>query len=139
MGVGTTIKMSKTQLMHNANVEGGFIGALLPMLATAGRFLLSSVLPTVATGLLSGVGQAAGATAVNKIAGNGVMYIKKNGMGAKIQTDGHGLYSVAMAKRKFAWRRHVHQKRIWIQSIGAGLLLGPNSPFQKIPILGMIL
>ncbi|KAH3898424.1 hypothetical protein DPMN_022655 [Dreissena polymorpha] len=28
--------MSKTQIEHNAKVEGGFIGAILPALATAG-------------------------------------------------------------------------------------------------------
>ena len=55
---GVTIKMSKTQLQHNAKVEGGFIGAILPLLATAGKFLLSSALPALATGLLDGVGSA---------------------------------------------------------------------------------
>src|SRR5678816_1061251 len=55
-GKGVTIKMSKTQLIHNAKVEGGFIGAILPFLATAGKFLLSSVLPGLAQGALAGVG-----------------------------------------------------------------------------------
>lgn len=91
-GTGVTIKMSKTQLMHNAKVEGGFIGALRPMLETAGRFLLSSLLPTLATGLLSGVGQATGSTVVNKIAGNGIIYVKKNGMGCKVTQKGAGMY-----------------------------------------------
>src|SRR6218665_179829 len=45
-GTGMALKMSKTQLEHNAKVEGGFIGAILPFLATAGKFLLSSVLPS---------------------------------------------------------------------------------------------
>jgi len=42
------------------------------MLATAGKgkFLLSNVLPSLATGALAGVASAA---AINKIAGNGVM------------------------------------------------------------------
>src|SRR6218665_1053831 len=39
-GKGVTIKMSKTQIEYNKKVEGGFIGALLPMLATAGKFLV---------------------------------------------------------------------------------------------------
>jgi ABC-type anion transport system duplicated permease subunit len=47
------------------------------MLATAGKFLLSSVLPSLATGLLTGVGSAAGSTAVNKIAGNGIVIREK--------------------------------------------------------------
>ena len=94
-GTGVTIKMSKTQLVHNAKIEGGFIGALL---ATAGKFLLSNILPTLATGLLSGVGQAAGSTVVNKIAGNGVsggqvIYLKRGGRCYKIgQYKASGLY-----------------------------------------------
>jgi hypothetical protein len=138
-GTGVTIKMSKTQLMHNAKVEGGFIGAILPMLATAGRFLLYSVLPPLATRLLSGVGQAAGSTAVNKIAGNGVMYIKKNGMGAKIQTDGRGLYLSPWQKGSSLGEGMFLKSGSGYMPVGSGLLLGPNSPFQKIPILGMLL
>src|SRR6218665_3779634 len=46
-GTGITIKMSKSQLHHNMKVEGGFLPALLPLLATARKFLLSSVLPSV--------------------------------------------------------------------------------------------
>src|ERR1043165_7793781 len=72
-GKGVTIKMSKTQLAHNAKVEGGFIGAILPFLATAGKFLLSKVLPSLATGAMAGIGSAA-ASKVDKISGSGVLY-----------------------------------------------------------------
>ena len=65
-GTGATIKMSKTQLVHNAKVEGGFIGAILPFLATAGKFLLSSVLPSLTTGALSGLGSAATTKIIDK-------------------------------------------------------------------------
>src|ERR1043165_7070569 len=61
-GKRVTIKMSKTQLVYNAKVEGGFIGAILPFLATAGKFLLSSVLPSLATGAMAGIGSAPAAT-----------------------------------------------------------------------------
>lgn len=142
-GTGVTIKMSKTQLEHNEKVEGGFIGALLPMLATAGKFFLSSVLPTLATGVLSGVGQAAGSTVVNKISGNeingrGVIYLKKNGMGCKIRAAGEGLYLSPWQKGSSLG------EGLFLKSgsgyvNGSGLLFGPNSPFQNIPILGMIL
>ena len=66
-GTGVTIKFSKTQLEHNKTVVGGFIGAILPFLAMAGKSLLSSVIPSLATGLLSGVGAAAGSKNVDKI------------------------------------------------------------------------
>ena len=36
-GQGIILRMSKTQLMHNTKI-GGFISALLPFLATAGKF-----------------------------------------------------------------------------------------------------
>src|SRR6218665_1996462 len=44
---GIAIKMSKSQVHHNMKVEGGFLPALLPLLATAGKFLFSSVLPSL--------------------------------------------------------------------------------------------
>jgi hypothetical protein len=72
-GTGMIIKMSKTQLENNKKVEGGFIGAILPFLATAGRFLLGSVLPSLAQGALGGLGAAAGSKLVDKISGSGVM------------------------------------------------------------------
>src|SRR6218665_489275 len=65
-GTGITIKMSKSQL-HN-KVEGGFLPALLPLLATAGKFLLSSVLPSLATGALTGLAN----TGVSKLMGSGL-------------------------------------------------------------------
>src|SRR5687767_3072416 len=84
-GTGVTLKMSKTQLDHNAKVEGGFIGAILPFLATAGKFLLSKVLPSLATGALSGLGSAA---ATKLVSGSGVLYVKKGGMACKVVPAG---------------------------------------------------
>src|SRR6218665_3061729 len=91
-GTGMALKMSKTQLEHNAKVEGGFIGAILPFLATAGKFLLSSVLPSLATGALTGIGSAAASKVVDKISGSGVIYVKKGGRNYKIVRQGEGLY-----------------------------------------------
>ena len=39
-GTGVVIHLSKTQLMHNSKIEGGFIGALLPLLGAAGSFFI---------------------------------------------------------------------------------------------------
>ena len=133
-GVGVTIKMSKTQLAQNAKVEGGFIGALLPMLATAGKFLLSSVLPSIATGALS----AAGSAAVNKLTGNGILYLKKNSMGVKVRSAGEGLYLAPWAKGSSVGEG-LYLKSGSRYVDGRGLILGPNSPFKNIPILGLIL
>jgi hypothetical protein len=137
-GTGITIKISKTQLEHNKTVVGGFIGAILPFLATAGKFLLSSVIPSLATGLLGGIGAATGTKVVDKISGSGIMYLKKNGLSCKVIPAGQGLYLTPWNKGSAVG------SGLYIKSgsgyvDGRGLLLGPNSPFQNIPILGMIL
>src|SRR2546428_11024278 len=91
-GKGTTIKMSKTQLVHNAKVEGGFIGAILPFLATAGKFLLSKILPSLATGAMAGIGFSAASEIVDKIKGSGGLYGNRGGIVGKIKAVGDGLY-----------------------------------------------
>ena len=85
--------MSGRQLKHNTQ-EGGFIGALLPMLGTAARVVgpalmgvAKKVLPHLATGALSGLAS----TGVSKLFGNG-LYLKKGGTVAQIETDGKGVY-----------------------------------------------
>ena len=135
-GTGVTIKMSKTQLEHNAKVEGEFIGALLPMLETGGRLLLSSVLPMLATGVLSGVGQAAGFTVVNKIAGNGVgggiVYLKKNEMGCKIRAAGQGLYLSPWQKGS-SLGEGMYLKSGWVRSSWFRTSTGPEFAISKYP------
>lgn len=135
-GTGVTLKMSKTQLDHNAKVEGGFIGAILPFLATAGKFLLSKVLPSLATGALSGLGSAA---TTKLISGSGVLYVKKGGMACKVVPTGTGLYLSPWKKGNSVTASGLYMKRGSGYVNGEGLILGPNSPFQNIPILGMIL
>ena len=126
-GTGMTIKMSKTQLEHNAKVEGGFISAILPFLATAGKFLLSSL----ATGVL-------GAAGSKMVDGSGVMYLKKSGIACKVIPAGQGLYLAPWNKGSTVGSG-VYLKTGTGYVDGEGLLLGPNSPFKNIPILGMIL
>src|SRR6218665_3767613 len=84
---GITNKMSKSQLHHNMKVEGEFLPALLPLLATAGKFLLSSVLPSLATGALTGLAD----TGVSKLMRSG-LYIKRGGRCYKMVPFGTGLY-----------------------------------------------
>ena len=92
-GKGLTIRMSGRQLKHNTQ-EGGFLGALLPMLGTVARAaapalmgVAKKVLPHLATGALSGLAS----TGVSKLFGNG-LYLKKGGTIAQIETDGKGVY-----------------------------------------------
>ena len=93
-GKGITIRMSSRQLKHNVKTEGGFLGALLPMLAGVGRAVAPAVMglakkaiPHLATGALSGLAS----TGVSKLFGNG-LYLKKGGLIAQVETDGQGLY-----------------------------------------------
>ena len=93
-GKGFTVRMSSRQLKYNTRAEGGFIGALLPMLGTVARVaapalmgLAKKAVPALATGALSGLAS----TGVSKLFGNG-LYLKKGGMIAQVETDGQGLY-----------------------------------------------
>ena len=93
-GKGLTIRMSSKQLKHNTKTQGGFLGALLPMLGTAARVVgpalmgvAKKALPDLATGALSGLAS----TGVSKLFGNG-LYLKKGGTIAQVETDGQGVY-----------------------------------------------
>ena len=93
-GKGVTIRMSSRQLKHNVKTEGGFLGALLPVLAGVGRAVAPAVMglakkaiPELATGALSGLAS----TGVSKLFGNG-LYLKRGGMIAQVETDGQGVY-----------------------------------------------
>jgi len=139
-GTGTTIKMSKTQLAHNAKVEGGFIGAILPFLATAGKFLISSLLPSLATGAVAGIGSAAASKIVDKISGSGVLYINKGGIAGKVKATGDGLYLSPWPKgSSMGSGLYMKSGKGLYMTPGSGLILGPNSPFQNIPLLGLLL
>ena len=91
-GTGVTLKLSKKQIEYNSKVEGGFLDALLPLLGMLGSTLATRVVPALATGLLAGVGSSAGSAMVDKIAGRGVVYLKKNGKGMKMTAAGSGMF-----------------------------------------------
>src|SRR5688572_24110225 len=112
-------------------------------LATAGKFLLSSVLPGLATGALSGLGSAATTKIIDKISGSGgVIYIRKGDRTAKIVRQGEGLF----LKPWFGSGLNGQGDGLYMKTgkglfmkTGKGLILGPNSPFSNIPILGWLL
>ena len=80
---GLKIRISKTQLAHNAKIEGGF----LPALAGLIPFLTGTVLPALGVGSLTGLAS----SGVQKLIGNG-LYLKKGSGVCGIETDGKGLY-----------------------------------------------
>ena len=127
----TTVRLSRKQVQVNLKHEGGFLG----MLAALAARVLPTLLGGLATGLISG--------AVEKAVSGSGLYLQKRGHGnnaARIQVvrgnglyltphppivvDGHGLFLKSADHRVYS---------------GEGLILGPNSPFKNIPLLGLIL
>ena len=130
--------MSARQVAKNVSYNGGFFAALAPLLARAIP-LAARVLPTLlsglATGLLSG--------GVHKaISGNGAngdgLYLYKHGKCYRVQKlKGNCLYLAPHPPS-------VEGDGLFLKhgsdiSDGAGLLMGKNSPFKNIPILGWLL
>ena len=134
-GKGVTIKMSKSQVAHNLKVQGGFLPRLAGLASQALPFITGTVLPALGVGALSGVAS----TGVQKLVGNG-LYIKKGGCVCEVETDGRGLYLEPTSGKGFSKLGDgIYLKKEGKIHDGKGLLLGPNSPFKNIPILGMLL
>ena len=68
------------------------------------------------------------------------LYLKKGGCVCQVETDGSGLYIKPYKGRGLqSYGDGLYLKRGGKLYDGQGLLLGPNSPFANIPILGVIL
>ena len=134
-GKGVTIKMSSKQLKHNMKVEGGFLGLLAGLAARALPFVAKTVLPALGVGALSGLAS----TGVSKAMGSG-LYLKKGGLVSQVETDGQGLYLKPYKDQGLqSYGDGLYLKQGGKLDDGKGLLLGPNSPFANIPILGAVL
>ena len=79
------------QVVHTMKTEGGFLSLLAGLAAKALPFLAKTVLPTLATGALSGVGSALAQKATDNAMGNG-FYLKKGSNITRVEMDGQGLY-----------------------------------------------
>ena len=127
--------MSLKQLKHNMKVEGGFLGLLAGLAARALPMLAKTVLPALGVGALSGLAS----TGVQKAMGSD-LYLKKGGLVSQVETDGHGLYLKPYGGKGLkSYCDGLYLKQGGKLYDGKGLLLGPNSPFANIPILGAIL
>ena len=134
-GTGIMIKMSSRQLKHNTTIEGGFLGLLAGLAARALPMLARTVLPALGVGALSGLAS----SGVQKDMGSG-LYLKKGGLVSQVETDGQGLYlKPYKGKRLQSYGDGLYLKQGEKLYDGKGLLLGPNSPFANIHILGAIL
>ena len=120
-----TLRMSRKQMRANVRHEGGFLGML------AG--LAARVLPTILSGLASGLVSGAVEKAVS--GGDGLYYHKK-GHCVRVDTvKGGGLYLTPHSTPEGNGLYLKHNHTIY----GQGLLLGKDSPFKDIPILGLFL
>ena len=129
--------LSARQVAWNVSYNGGFIG-MLASLAAGAIPRVARALPTVlsrlATGLLSG--------GINKaISGSGTgdgLYLHKHDKCYRVQKmKGNGLYLAPHPR--FVEGDGLFLKHGEDISDGAGLLMGKNSPFKNIPVLGWLL
>jgi len=129
---GVVIEMSSSQVKANLKMEGGFLGALLGL---AARFL-----PTIAKTLLPGIAMGAASAGIEKaIKGTG-LYMKRGGSMCSVETEGKGLYlRKVTTPRGITGNGLYHRTPTGYVTVGKGLILGPNSPFKNIPLLGAIL
>jgi len=138
-GKGITIKMSKRQVVHNMKIEGGILGFFAGLAAKVLPLLPKTVLPTLATGALNGVGSASAQKVTNKAMGNG-LYLKKGLNIARVEMDGQGLYLKPFKGSGLGMVGNgLYLKKGGQIISGEGLLLGSNSPLKNIPVLGWFL
>lgn len=123
------LRFSRKQVRANLHHEGGFLATLMSMAAK----VLPTLLTGLATGVLSGLTEKA-------ISGSG-LYLGKKGRGVSKITmvEGGGLYLSPLF-----YPEDEDYDGIWLKNEnetfkGAGLILGKDSPFRNIPILGWLL
>ena len=127
--------MTSNQFKHNTKIEGGFISLLAGLATRALPMLAKTVLPALGVGTLSRLAS----SGVQKAMGSG-LYLKKGGCVCQVETHGHRLYLKPYKGKglKF-YSDGLYLKQGGKLSDGKGLLLGANSPFANVPILGAIL
>ena len=122
------LRFSRRQVRANVQHEGGFLATLLSMAAR--------VLPTLLGGLATGV---IGGLAEKAISGSG-LYLGKRGRGvSQIHlVEGGGLYlsPLIYPEEDYDGMYMTHDGEIYK---GSGLILGKDSPFKNIPLLGWLL
>jgi len=126
--------MSKTLVARNMKIEGGFLSLLAGLASRAIPFIAKTILPALGVAALSNLAS----TAVQKLVGD-VLYIKKGGCVCEIETDGKRVLLESADGKSFKKLGNgLYLRKEGKIYDGKGLLLGPQSPFKNIPILGMI-
>ena len=124
-----TLRLSKNQVKKNISHQGGFLSFLAS--------LASKALPMLAKGLAGGFMSGAADQVLGK-SGNG-LYLFKRGHCIKVDpVKGNGLYLTSHSSGH-AVGDGLYLKRGGAVHNGEGLILGKNSLFKNVPILGWIL
>ena len=131
------IRLSAKQVARNVSYTGGFID-ILASLAARAIPLVARALPTILPGLITGLLS----DGINKaISGEGVgdgIYLHKHDKCYRVQEmKADGLYLASHPR--FVEGDGLFLKHGEDISDGAGLLMGKNSPFKNIPVLGWLL
>ena len=122
------LRMSRKQVKVNVSHEGGFLSLLLR--------LASKALPMILGKLASALISSSAANAEKPPEGSG-LFLGKRGYGTgRMQFHGEGIVITPAEDRGIDGLYLQHDKQVYK---GHGLLLGPNSPFQNVPLLGLIL
>ena len=125
------LRFSRKQVQANLQHEGGFL-ATLAGLATK---FLPTLLGSLATGVIGGLAE----RAISK-SGTG-LYLSKRGRGcSEINlVEGGGLYLSPLFNPEDDEYEGLFINHEGETYKGSGLILGKNSPFKDIPILGWLL
>ena len=135
-----TIRMSRQQVSKNVSHPGGVLGFLAS--------LASRALPALAKGLAAGLlgGAAEQLTGGSGSSGGEGLYLFKRGHCIKVDpVKGNGLYLRSHPSGDGSIGDGLYLNRRsssggnGMQAVGDGLILGKNSPFKNVPILGWIL
>ena len=131
------LRLSAKQVARNVSYTGGFI-YMLALIAARAIPLVAHALPTILSGLTTGLLLGG----INKaISGKGVgdgLYLHKHDKCYRVQKmKGDGLYLAPHPR--FVEGDGLFLKHGTNISDGAGLIMGKNSPFKNIPVLGWVL
>ena len=126
------IRMSARQVAKNVSYPRGFLG-MLPSLAARAIPLDARALPTILAGLTTGLLSGG----ISKAISEGGLYLHKHGKCYRVQKcKSSGLYLAPHPR--FVVGDGLFLKHDNAISDGAGLLMGKNSPYKNIPVLGWL-
>ena len=127
------IRMSARKVAKNVSSTGRFLG-MLASLAAHAIPLAARAVPTILTGLTPGLLSGG----IKKAISGDRLYLQKHDKYYRVQKcKGDGLYLAPHPR--FVEGDGLFLRRGNDIRDGAGLLMGKNGPFKKIPILGWLL